>query len=911
MRHFYRILIAALVIFLIGIAAMAIDEDTAPATITNDEGGVVVIHGEVEYTNVLFTAGVSEPLVVLEDQTGFVTRNRHYLLPPESQVLGQITSDFYTSPFTYTLSLPVEPQAPLNDVDNDAQDDTGVMVFQVAYWTNTFGDAFLEERDLYGGGWSTAYASADVSSEVETLREYIGGNIIIYSPGAGQGFPSGFGEDDKLFTEDDPIVIVPQGYTLVNMDGETFTFDRSREVEVDLIEGEGAEATDYSDQSYTEAFDSLIEKFRNEYAFTEYKELDWDAISAEYRPLFEEAEEAEDPILFARAVQELSWAIPDGHVYTNSINVLGDEFIAQTSGDLGIAIRQTTDGRVIVNFLRPDSPADEAGIELGAEIIAINGSPIEDALNAAIVWSRPFSTEHVLRLQQLRYVTRFEVGVDVEVTYRNPNGDEETVSLTTVENRDAFAFSSFNVGLTGTELPVEWEIVGESTMLVRITSFFDDERLSVLLWERMIRNAQELEVSGIIIDMRHNGGGSGFLADQMAAYFFDEPLELGYGSIYDETIEDFYYDEEFPSRFFLPPDDLRFEGPVAVLVGPSCFSACEGFAYDMTLQDRATIVGQYPTGGGGGSVELVLLPDDLYIGMSIARNLDVEGNIIIEGVGIEPDLLVPVNEDTLGLTDVSYFRDDPILDAAIEHIEGTAAVEEESELPDITPTGEVEIVDGGEVGYDEEVEGTIEAGQRVQYTLTLEGGAEPVSIFILGDLDTHLRIYDETGETLLIENDDYAGTANSGYPGIALDQDVTVILEVSTAGDVESGDYTLLVTTGESPFEIAVEEAGEIAVGDSVEGEFVAGLRHSYSLELDADTPITISLNAPDDMDTYLRVYDADGELIAENDDISNENHNSAIEDFSIDEAGTVTIVVGTYTDSDEGGYELVIEESN
>jgi hypothetical protein len=37
----------------------------------------------------------------------------------------------------------------------------------------------------------------------------------------------------------------------------------------------------------------------------------------------------------------------------------------------------------------------------------------------------------------------------------------------------------------------------------------------------------ENAVPGLIIDMRLNGGGSGFLADQMAAYFFDEPHSLG------------------------------------------------------------------------------------------------------------------------------------------------------------------------------------------------------------------------------------------------------------------------------------------------------------------------------------------------------------------------------------------------
>ena len=142
------------------------EEDIPLAEIENDEGGPTVISGEVNYTNAFFAAGTSEPLVILEDQTGFVNRDRDYVFPIESQQLGQITSNFLESPFTYTLSLPAEPQAPLNDVDNDGEADTGVMIFQVAYWTNTYGDSFLEERDLGGGGWSGAYASADVSGLV-------------------------------------------------------------------------------------------------------------------------------------------------------------------------------------------------------------------------------------------------------------------------------------------------------------------------------------------------------------------------------------------------------------------------------------------------------------------------------------------------------------------------------------------------------------------------------------------------------------------------------------------------------------------------------------------------------------------------------------------------------------------------
>src|ERR1041384_8381295 len=127
----------------------------APTSVTGGggqpTGGPKIVSGSVAYTNTFFTEGVAEPEIILEDQGGFVERNRQFVIPVESQVIGQITSDFYTSPFTYSLTLPEEPNGTLHDVDHDGSKETGVMVFAVAYWTNTWGDPYLERRDLMGG----------------------------------------------------------------------------------------------------------------------------------------------------------------------------------------------------------------------------------------------------------------------------------------------------------------------------------------------------------------------------------------------------------------------------------------------------------------------------------------------------------------------------------------------------------------------------------------------------------------------------------------------------------------------------------------------------------------------------------------------------------------------------------------
>jgi C-terminal processing protease CtpA/Prc len=772
---FFLLILGLLTTFSITFAA----DDAPTAKIVHDEGGPVSITGSVNYTNGFFTAGVAEPLVILEDEAGFVDRNHGFLIPEESQVLGKITSDFFTSPFTYRVQLPIEPAASLRDVDHDGEKETGVMIYAVAYWTNTWGDPYLEKRDLFGGGWSTAYASTHIDQHPSAKGEVIGGKFLVYAPDDQQGFPSGFGDDKKLFTDDDPIVTLPQGYTVVDMDSALFTFDRSRNPVIDLIEGEDAAQDDFSALSYTKAFDAMVEMFRKKYAYTELKNIDWDAKQAEFRPRFEEAEANNDSVAYRLALRDFIWSIPDGHLRAPTDDV---EFFEATGGGLGMAIRELDDGRVVANFILDGGPADEAGIKLRAEITAINGKPIDDVISADIPWSSPFSSEHARRLQQLRYVTRFPVDTEVEVTYKNPGDSEEsTVTLTAIAEQDSFRFSSFNKGLTGAETPVEFKLLDNGYGYVKIYSFFDNDLLTIQLWERMIQTLIGRDIPGLIIDMRQNGGGSGFLSNEMAAYFFNDELDTGNTANYDENLGKFYADPNLEDKLILPPENLRYDGKIALLIGPNCNSACEYFTHTMTLQNRAGIVGQYPTAGLGGGQATYLMPDGLQLQYSTGRNVDVDGNIIIEGTGVPPTVKVPVDEETL------FGDGDPVQDAAVAY------------LDDAT---HVDVTDAGDISIGDTVTGELNVQERVRYTLTFESDAT-ISILLTddkGELDTDLRLYDEN-DNLLAENDDAddgATPPNSALTDLQVPAGFVLVIEVSTANDESSGAYTLQVLDAEA-----------------------------------------------------------------------------------------------------------------
>lgn len=781
---------AALALLTLGVPVFGQDTATEapPAEIVDDEGGPVLVTGQMIYTNPELLAGTTQPIVIMEDQAGFVDRDKGFLMSPESQTLGAFTSDVFTSPVSYEIALPQEPRGEYRDVDFDDAEETGVQIFTPAYWENIFGGPYLEERDLFGGGWSGAYAGTRIDQS-DPDSELIGGMYIVYAPDDAQAFPSNFGDDERLFTGDEDMVTLPAGYTVVNLDTDPFIFSRPRTAEIDLIEGDEAELTDFSALGYVDAFDAMIDMYREEYAFTEYKELDWDAISDTFRPRFEEAEANNDRDAYLFALRDFTWAIPDGHIFlATSDPVLDEDFAVQTEGGLGLAIRETDDGPVIVNFVLPEGPADEAGIELSAAILSINGEPVDDVISANVPYSSPFSVESNLRLQQLRYAIRFTVDTEVEIEFQNPgDADSTTVTLTTVAERDSFRFSSFSRGLSGLELPVEYELLDSGYMVVRVYSFFDNYPLTVQLWERMIGVLNANGIPGLIIDIRQNGGGSGFLAEQMAAYLFQEPLEFGFDETYNRNVGEYVLNEDRPARFYLPPPELRYDGPVTVLVGPACASACEVFGNALRQQDRSAVVGQYTTAGLGGARRLFAMPEDQFVSITITRGLDADRQINIEGIGVVPTVVVPVTEETL------FYEGDIILDTAVAYL---------NEQTGLSGGGQAELTftEGGEIAVGDTVEGSIGVAERVGYFLTPEADAT-VTIFLGnedGAFDTYLRILDIEGN-LIAENDDLEPGANfnSRVEGLALTAGELIIIEVGTFSDASSGDYTLTVTADE------------------------------------------------------------------------------------------------------------------
>lgn len=148
----------------------------------------------------------------------------------------------------------------------------------------------------------------------------------------------------------------------------------------------------------------------------------------------------------------------------------------------------------------------------------------------------------------------------------------------------------------------------------------------------------------LIFDLRQNGGGSPSMIQLLTSYLVDERTHLNsfYVRQSDETNQ--FWTQDWVSGPRLP------DAPVYVLTSGNTFSAAEEFTYNLKNLERATIVGQ-TTGGGAHPVQGVGFPE-LQVSMSLpfGRAVNPVTGTNWEGTGIEPHLVVPVDQ----ALDVAY-----------------------------------------------------------------------------------------------------------------------------------------------------------------------------------------------------------------------------------------------------------------
>ncbi len=655
---------AALAVLSIALVACGLGNlGSAPSLPSLSGGEPTEITGTFSYTNDIITTYYVEQAVALVDMYGFVKRDKEWTMPVDSQTLGFLQIDPKAKTGSYRVELPARPLGQMVDVDNNGKTDKGVQVFAVSYWPNLTGGPYSEGDDP-SKGWPTYLAS--VVTDSDNQDEVVSGNLVVWAPDGNQKFPTGFGADKKLFTADDPVGPIPAGYSIVNLDNEPFKVTQTPKPALALYEPKSAAIKDFSNESYTQAFDDMFKLVRSNYAFDgiQGKEPNWDALYAELQPRVADAQSKHDPNAFYLALRDFSWAFKDGHVGLDGGDYANQDFSKAVSGGYGFALRQLDDGSVISIYVMDGGPAAQAGMKVGAQVTQFNGKPIGEAIASAHSFSNQ-SSDFAIRYQQLRYLLATQPGTQAKVTFATPGEQPKTVTLTAISEQNSFSRTSLYFNAPQSPLlPVDYKVMpeGKSNIgYIAINSNYDDLNLIIRLFQRALQQFTAQKVDGLIVDLRYNSGGAPL---GLAGFLYDKEIVMGQLQYYSAKTGKFEPDGE-PEKITPNQEQYRFN-KMAVLVSPACFSACELEAFGFSQVPGMMVVGEYPTAGVEAEVSRgqFKLPEGMSLQVPFGRFVLPDGSLFLEGQGVKPTVKVPINATTAVSTD------DVVLKAAVAAVLG-------------------------------------------------------------------------------------------------------------------------------------------------------------------------------------------------------------------------------------------------
>lgn len=291
-----------------------------------------------------------------------------------------------------------------------------------------------------------------------------------------------------------------------------------------------------------------------------------------------------------------------------------------TFSGVGLMLTDTPDGPVIVSVLE-DTPAEEAGIEEGERIVAVDGEDVSGD-----------------PLEQIVAKVKGEAGTTVSLGLAGGDEGRRTLEIIRAE---------FDLPLTTREM-LEGDVG-----YVRLYQFAEDAGERV---RTDVRALLDDGAGGIVLDLRRNPGGLLNEAVSVASVFVED------GEIV--SVQRRGGDRES----FDAVDDAFDEVPLVVLVDDASASASEIVAGAVQDADRGSIVGE--TTFGKGTVQTIAqFSDGSGAKFTTARYFTPSGDSI-EGVGVEPDVNAALDDDE----EPVEVEDDPQVEAALDELDRLVGV---------------------------------------------------------------------------------------------------------------------------------------------------------------------------------------------------------------------------------------------
>ncbi len=288
------------------------------------------------------------------------------------------------------------------------------------------------------------------------------------------------------------------------------------------------------------------------------------------------------------------------------------------------------DGKIFIAAPLSGGPAHEAGLRAGDELLNVNGVAVKGKT-----------------VEEINAIVRGAPGTEVNVTVQKHTTDAKIEELRI--KRDEVNIS--NVPYSG--------FVDNGYGYINLTTFTENSSVNIAKALKKLKDEDE-QMKGLVIDLRHNGGGLLREAIAICSLFLPKGEEI-------VNTKGKQKEKDYAYKTMGTPEDLDM--PIVVLVDDKSASASEIVAGVLQDMDRAVIMGQRSYGKGlvqnfyevGYNSRVKVTISKYYIpsgrciqGVEYANGEPMNipdskrskfktrnGRIVLDGGGITPDVKLP------------------------------------------------------------------------------------------------------------------------------------------------------------------------------------------------------------------------------------------------------------------------------
>jgi beta-lactamase regulating signal transducer with metallopeptidase domain len=320
-------------------------------------------------------------------------------------------------------------------------------------------------------------------------------------------------------------------------------------------------ANTLTQQERVENFETLAEAIGKYYAMFKIKSIDWGEVVGRYRTKLDKAKTTEEfYFLLFQLVNELR----DTHSWLQNWRPT----VLASRPELGV---EPFGDRAYVTSVPAGSEPQQKGVEIGSEILAVDGAAVADRLKQIEPQLKSLSSQRAFTREAFASLLSGDQGTDVKVKLRSPKDKVFEVVLPRTVRRVLPPEPSYGFQVKKRRF-VHHGTHPSGFGYVRVLSFDGREEIA----DEFDKALEELrETPGLIVDIRDNPGGFGNAQPRMVGRFIRQRTLVAVG---------FQRSEPAPAElarretYFAPTGPWQYLKPVVLLVNENTGSAADLFA---------------------------------------------------------------------------------------------------------------------------------------------------------------------------------------------------------------------------------------------------------------------------------------------------------------------------------------------